>query len=502
MLPKACTAPGPRRSSRELAPIRWRASGFICYALPIAAPAPVSAPAPPAQAPVDLTPLRKLLWIYLVLWTVEGALRKWILPGLANPLLVVRDPVLLLIYFMAFTRGVFPRGPFIAWIGGLATLAAVVSIMTTPTPLVVWIYGLRADFLHLPLIFLLPAVFNRDDIRAIGKWALLASPFMAVLVVLQFGSSSSSGFNAGAGGDSGMLESAYGHIRPSGTFSFTNGLSGYTLLVAAFFLHHLLEKRIYPRVIWLAAAPSLVVLIVLSGSRAAVGEAALMLTTVVFICAVQRRYLRSSFKLLALAGLTILALGSFAVFQQGLDVFTYRFVASGGVQSGFINRFFEAFTTPFTLAKDAPPGGNGLGMGTNVAAGLLVGKRTFLVAEGELARVILESGPYVGGMFLLLRFAIMFYLGWSAVGSLRRRASTLPALLFSACFIDLVQGQFSQPTALGFATIAAGLCLASNRPGRNEAIETPETARSPIPTRARGRSEYAERLHGGDLSET
>ncbi len=429
------------------------------------------------------------------MWVLEGALRKWILPGLANPLLVVRDPILLLIYFLAYIRGVFPKGFFMAWIVGLGLLAAVVSEMTTVTPIVVTLYGLRADFLHLPLILLMPMVFNVTDIRAIGKWALVGAPLMAMLVLLQFASSPGSRLNAGAGGDSGMLESAYGHIRPSGTFSFTNGLSGFTLLVAAFFLHHLLEKRVYPRLIWLAAAPSLVVLVALSGSRAAVGQAALMLATVLLICVLQGRYWKSSFKLMALAALAMVVLGSFAVFQQGLDVFTYRFVKSGGVQSGFIDRFFNAFAVPFTIASDTPAGGGGLGMGTNVAAGLLQGKRTFLFAEGELARVIMESGPYVGGMFLFLRLTLTLYLGLVAVRSLRQRANTLPALLFSACFLDLLQGQFAQPTALGFATIGAGLSLASNVPGegteRTERTEETEIA-APMP---RGRSEYAERLH-------
>ena len=40
--------------------------------------------------------IRQLLWIYFWLLIFEGALRKWILPGLSNPLLLVRDPVALL----------------------------------------------------------------------------------------------------------------------------------------------------------------------------------------------------------------------------------------------------------------------------------------------------------------------------------------------------------------------------------------------------------------------
>ena len=71
---------------------------------------------------------------------------------------------------------------------------------------------------------------------------------MAALVLLQFLAGRGSWLNAGAGGTTnGMIEAAYGHIRPSGTFSFTTGLTGFTAMTAVFFLYHLLEQRVYPR---------------------------------------------------------------------------------------------------------------------------------------------------------------------------------------------------------------------------------------------------------------
>src|SRR3546814_1990531 len=41
--------------------------------------------------------LKQGIWVYFILLIFEGALRKWVLPGLATPLLVVRDPVALLL---------------------------------------------------------------------------------------------------------------------------------------------------------------------------------------------------------------------------------------------------------------------------------------------------------------------------------------------------------------------------------------------------------------------
>jgi hypothetical protein len=241
------------------------------------------------QAPIDLRYLRALLWFYMALWVFEGALRKWILPGLANPLLVVRDPFLLLIYGLAWAKGVFPKGVFLVWIAGLGAAAFLVSVMSTDTPFTVELYGLRAGYLHLPLIFVFAMVFDEGDIIRVGKWTLLIGIPMAVLVLLQFRARDNSWLNVGAGGQGMMIESAFGHIRPSGTYSFTNGLTGFTALVAAFYLYHLIEKRVYPRGLWLASGPVLIILIVLSGSRLAVGTLALIVATVLVISVFQPR---------------------------------------------------------------------------------------------------------------------------------------------------------------------------------------------------------------------
>jgi len=45
--------------------------------------------------------VRRMIWRYFVLLIGEGALRKWILPSLGAPLLVIRDPLVLLIYLQA-----------------------------------------------------------------------------------------------------------------------------------------------------------------------------------------------------------------------------------------------------------------------------------------------------------------------------------------------------------------------------------------------------------------
>ncbi len=49
-----------------------------------------------------------MIWLYLVLLIGEGALRKWIVSSLGAPLLVIRDPLVLLIYLQAVRCRRFP----------------------------------------------------------------------------------------------------------------------------------------------------------------------------------------------------------------------------------------------------------------------------------------------------------------------------------------------------------------------------------------------------------
>src|SRR5438309_6196911 len=75
-------------------------------------------PLPLNQPPVDdrskvLRQIRFLIWTYLVLLIFEGSLRKWVVPEYSNPLLIIRDPVVILIYLLALRARVFPWNAYV-----------------------------------------------------------------------------------------------------------------------------------------------------------------------------------------------------------------------------------------------------------------------------------------------------------------------------------------------------------------------------------------------------
>jgi len=454
---------------------------------------------PHTQAVADpLKEIRWLIWIYMFLLIFEGALRKWILPGLANPLLIVLDPVAILIYALAYQKGVFPENGLVGAINALGVFTFLISLVTGYGNLLVSVFGWRTDFLHLPLIFLMGKVLDERDVKRLCTAMLIIAVPMAFLVMAQFKADPLAWINRGVGtGEGGQLDVGFGKIRPPGTFSFTNGLANYIGLVAGCLLYAVIDRKYYPRWLLFTAAPATGLMIMISGSRATVSAVVISVIFLALICIRRPTYVGNSFKfvLLALPGLWLISL--LPVFQEGQEVLGARFGEStGGVQHGIIERALSDYTSGFDAIPDTPLFGMGLGMGTNAAAGMLSGgQRSFLLAEGEWPRVVKEGGPIFGLGFLLLRIVIVFYLFMLALGALEKH-KPLGLLIFSATALPVLNGQFGQPTALGFAVFGGGLCLAAANEARETARDEVVVATAPLHGR-RGRSVYAEMLHKG-----
>ena len=452
-----------------------------------------SAPNKTTNQEDSLRRLRLAVYAYILLWILEGALRKWILPGLSAPLLIVRDPVLIYIYFEAFRLKVFKLNGYILFMLVLSTLSIIVSLgLFKAPPLKVIAFGIRANFLHLPFIFLIPQILTYSDVKKIGRIIVWLAPPMALLTAWQFLSPSGARINVGAGGEGKMIETAFDRIRPSGTFSFTNGLAEYTVLLAAFLFHHLLEKNVFQKLAFLLAAPALLILVVMSGSRTTFALVGLEILTVFIIWFIKPRFAKSSMKVFAIAAAVIFIIGSVGALRIGMDVIAARFSTSGGLKEGFLIRLLDEFKKPIVASANAEIGGVGIGMGTNVASSMMYNMLRFNLGESEMDRIIMEMGPYLGLPYLLWRFAVVFLIARMALVALRLHNNTLPLFLATACAYDLAMGQFGQSTVLGFAVMSAGLALASTRRREEEELiglqESQNDLKKPFPMDPRNKS--------------
>src|SRR6202171_4848389 len=326
--------------------------------------------------------VRRLIWLYFWLLITEGALRKWILPGWSNPLLVVRDPVLIAIYLFAIPAKVFPRNGW-TWtlfvIGGLSMLTTFAQLwMYFPPKMIALVagYGFRSNFLHLPLIFVMAKVLRPEDVRRFGWWILVVVIPMTLLMVIQFRAAPDAFVNRTAGGEGEMMMSAMGKVRTAGPFSFVVGVVAYFALATGFLIWGVLNRTVYNNWLLAAAGTALVIGIVVSGSRSVVGACAVVVASLAVVL-----FLRAdSVNRFGQTLLVVVVLGFIVtrtpIFKEGFTVLSTRFseVAEASEQSvarGLVTRVFGDYEEAFYILSKAPFLGYGLGIGTNAGAKFL-----------------------------------------------------------------------------------------------------------------------------------
>ncbi|HCE00005.1 MAG TPA: hypothetical protein DER07_03065 [Armatimonadetes bacterium] len=409
--------------------------------------------------------IRFCIWAYIVLWILEGALRKWVFPGLANPLGMIREPFVAAAYLLAFRAGVFPRN-FIVWVSAILCFVLIlIGYFLIGLPIGVMAAGVWAYFWPIPFIFLIPRVMDQSDVHRVAKFLMLVAIPMALLMAVQFKSPAGSKINAIVGQEeyveSWSTKEVAGEVRPSGTWSYVGGASSFYMLVAGVVLAYLTERRRASASLWVASLVSVLLSTLVSHSRTQVWGIAFVLGLYILF---GLRVLSGRLNRLVLGVLLIavaaVALLSTKLGQEGIDVLEHRFTSAAKVES-FTDRMLYTFVPPDPAS--VPLGGFGLGVGTNTGALFLVGRRAFLLAENEPPRVMMEFGYALGIIYLLfVRFgivALMAAVAWrqSQLGNL------LPVGILAAGAFMLVAGTWGTPPIQAFAVLCAGLCLAAAR---------------------------------------
>lgn len=418
--------------------------------------------------------LKTGIWVYFILLIFEGGLRKWVFPGFATPLLVVRDPVAIWLLFTAFRNGYLPSNNQFYAIGFIGFTSMFTAVLVGHHSLLVAFYGARILLFHFPLIFLIPKVFDFDDVVKMGKIVLWIAIPMFLLIALQFYSPQTAFVNKGIGADSegGGFSGALGYFRPPGTFSFTTGNTQFFSLVAVFVIYFWLNMEKINRLLLIGATVALIAAIPISLSRGLLIQ--VVLTAIFTLASVSRTPKLLGRAIGAGLGLIIILalLSNFSFFSNAIEVLTSRFdtakESEGTLDNTIINRMGASILEPFANS-DLPFWGFGIGMGTNAGARLLVGRSdTFLISEGEWGRLIGEMGAIYGFAAILIRMQIGVKILIEGYKRLKLN-NLLPWLMGSVAFQAVAQGQWAQPTALGFGVLMGGLAIAAMIPNQNRA---------------------------------
>lgn len=422
---------------------------------------------------------RKAIWIYIFLLIFEGALRKWFLPSLATPLLLVRDPIAIWLTIVGLHNGWIKSG----YAKAMMVVSSISFIMTLAGGhhnLFVALFGWRIYFFHFPMIFVMGKVLTRTDLLKIGQFILWVSIPMTILIFMQFHSPQTAWVNMGVGGEgTAGFTGAMGYMRPPGTFSFTSGYVMYQAIVGCYLFYYLLMNTTLPKEYQF----SKIVLIILAGcyllsiptsiSRTHFFQTGVFLIFL-FIAAIRKNKLKSKFlkfAIIALVAVVILYLSGIG--GTSVEAFTARFEganeAEGGMDGVIGDRYVGGLLGSL-INFQIPVFGYGLGLGTNVGARIMGGNMYSFGfnAENEWSRIIGECGMLLG--LIIIGIRLFFSLGiWKrAYNLLAKKYDLLPWMLCAGMMLTVPQGQWSIPTNLGFCILFGGLTLAAINSNKTE----------------------------------
>jgi hypothetical protein len=411
--------------------------------------------------------LKKLFWLYFLLLLLEGALRKWVVPQLSAPLLLIRDPVGLWIMWEAYRSHKWPRN----WSSTIAILTlglvglCAFQMIFDSNPWYVAVYGLRSYLLPFPVAFIMGENLDEEDLRKFALFSLFFMLPLTAIEVLQYVSPPSAWINAGAYLGAGQIGYAGDHVRASGTFSYDVGPADLVPLAAAFILYGLVNEKFAKRWLIWASAFAAILSIPMIGARAVVYELVGVLGTVLIAAMFGVSQLAKSLKIIFPVLFVYLLVSFLPVFSDATATLNSRFIqghaSEGNTQHIFLLRVFEPVIDAVENA-DFSRNWIGVGMGRGAAAVSVLERGTvsFVAGEGANGREVIEMGPYPGLAYMLFCFGLGFLILVKALGRAQQH-EPLALLLVPAMLSTLCMGIYEQPTEQGFMVVCVAFSLAA-----------------------------------------
>jgi hypothetical protein len=416
--------------------------------------------------------LKNAIWLYFWLLIFEGALRKWVLPGLASPLLIIRDPVAIWILLQAINHRFIKTNIYLIAMVVVISLAFILSLTVGHQNILVAFFGARIFLLHFPLIFIIANVFDVSDVIKMGKAMVWITPPMTVLIALQFYSPQTAWINRGIGDEStgGGFSGALGFFRPPATFSFISGTTLFFSLAGAYILYFWFNTTLIKKWLLIAATVSWVASIPLCISRTLFFQTAISVLFVFFAVSLKPKYAWRTVLIFVGIAIALVVLANTPTFQTFTAAFAERFSSAneseGGLHGVLVDRFLGGMIGALEDTYNQPFFGLGIGYGTNVGSQILTGETKFLISEEEWARIIGELGPLLGLTVILIRVGLTVSMARLSYTQMLRKGDILPWMLLSAGFLNVAQGQWSPPTILGFSVLVGGLIFACFKPAK------------------------------------
>ncbi len=344
-------------------------------------------------------------WICVLM---QGALRKWVLPGV-NILYLVQDVPLLFAYVYALWKGLVWGGK-VAWtcivISIVLSIQAMLQLIAGDLTMRMAVIGLHHYIFYLPILFLAPVCYNFKHRLQFVRWNLLIIIPMALIGTLQSRAPKGAWINRTSAGDDTAFGVTGDVVRASGTFNFAQTYDIWCGMAIALVLGEWLlapEHRSFKsKALLLVCTLSAVLATLVSGARSAVALAVLG-----FLGGLAAVVVTRNFKLIVrfaavLFMVPFLAGVAYVAAPKSLQGVLDRFTAEGTEQN-LIDRISYGFVG-FAIEPKFSFLGKGAGFGIPAANPSLGASVTIILSEHETIRIVQEFGTFTGTALVLTRY--------------------------------------------------------------------------------------------------
>ncbi|MGH8069663.1 MAG: O-antigen ligase family protein [Candidatus Entotheonellia bacterium] len=378
----------------------------------------------------------------LVLAVLEGVLRKWIFPDYGVLIYLAKDLLLLGGYLGFLLPRLVRRERFLFHHPAsvplvlFGILAAVGFANPSQPSLGVWLLGVKAYLIYVPLLYVVPVAFR--DILEVRRFLIGFAVFAIVpmtLGMIQFWTQPGEVLNRYAWGEEfGADVAVFGEgnrARITGTFSFISGHVTYMTLIVLVAVALMAGIRGWRRRLSIGTVLALAVAnLFMTGSRGPFMTLSVGIPAVLALAGVSLRGL--SLVRTAATGLLVLSTVALVVnlFPDAVGAFRERVEANDDVP----DRLRALVSAPLWALGEA--GLSGYGIGTTHQAVMFLGKGISddepPRAEGEWEQIILEVGPIGFVLVLVVRLFVIMraWQAWRTEPKGEGRAIFAAALVF------------------------------------------------------------------------
>ena len=427
-----------------------------------------------------------LIYLYYFFIIYDAIFRKWLIPSLSAPIMMIKQIIAILIFFFGIKYLI--RQESISWeklsiVVGL--IVFLISLIWGHGNILVAFWGCLPYWFGIPVCFIIGKVLQQKDLINIGKITVYTSIINSLLIIIQFYLPTGhwlnyKGWVIGENISSLTTVDLAGMFRPCGIFITSSHNSLFMLFALSFILYFFfIKKSIISSKVLIISLILFVISCVCTTSRTNIFYS-LGFLFFFFIFYAKRNTFRKVFSMVFLFMILFYLFSITSIGEKSLNNIGRRFENASEVQyqnkSTFMGTIYDIYTrtiaynmnaliNPQTIDGNSIPfWGYGQGMSTQVGGRLLnvkMGKSGFTLAEWDGLRIMCESGYFFGWLIIFMRLSYIFRF-IPDLFSLKRKNRFLSIIIYPTFFLSFFLLNTWGNSFLGnFAFFAGGLFLAS-----------------------------------------